>query len=87
MHMPNKSLVNVGTYKNRPMVNLNRPEFDLHVRNYHAYSPTQRKSSLVTGSVLKNYKSKKPTNFMKETHLLQSKYNDIHSAETFMRGK
>jgi hypothetical protein len=80
---------NLNNYKNRPMVNLSRPEFDLNSRNYIALSPiVKRKNYFIAGDVLKNYKEKKPYNFMNHNnYLLASKQNDAYSAEQFLRGK
>lgn len=95
VHYLNKDLnrsgkiTNLNNYKNRPMVNLKRPEFDLNVRSYTALSPKfERKNYLVTGNVLKNYKEKKSYNFMNHNnYLVASKQSDHHSAEQFLRGK
>lgn len=82
------NISNINNYRNRPVVNLNRPEFDLNVRNYTALSPTiKRKNYLVTGDILKNYREKKSYNFMNHhTYLIASKQSDIYSAEQFQRG-
>ncbi len=52
-------------YKNRPMLNLNRPELVFKSSEYYTSSPTlTRKSFLTTSNVFKNYKP-------------NSKYNSI----------
>lgn len=81
-------LSNMNNFRNRPMVNLSRPEFDLNSRNYLALSPTvHRKNYLVTGNVLKNYKEKKQYNFMVNSKYLNGNKNqDVHSVEQYMRG-
>lgn len=85
LNRPGK-LTNLNNYKNRPMVNLSRPEFDLNSRHYIAQSPTvKRRNFLVTGNVLKNYKGNKNYNFMNQTNNLKTKTTDLNSADAFLR--
>jgi hypothetical protein len=78
-----------GSYINRPMLNLNRPELDLDHRIYLQWSPLQRKNFLTTFKLLKNDNEKRWNVYYKTNRfndIMKSKINDKDSIEYFQRG-
>jgi hypothetical protein len=63
-------------FKNRPPLNLNRPETSFERKDYFAYSPTANLRSFVVNSNVKCYESKKANNFHVLKDNLKSKRNE-----------
>jgi hypothetical protein len=80
-----------GSFINRPVLNLNRPELNLDHRVYLAWSPTSRKNNLTTSKMLRNEDSKRRNVFNKYNRLnevLKNELaNDKDSLEFFQKGK
>lgn len=70
-----------SNYRNRPIVNINKPELNLNSRTYLAYSPT--KKSTTTSSLFKNYKEKRNYNSNDFNSILKRKNNFNNNIDSF----
>jgi hypothetical protein len=85
-----------GSFINRPIVNLNRPELDLDHRAYLQWSPTRRKHFLTTSKFTKNNSDKSRSSYykgrdrwnemLKAGTSAHNHNNDVDSIEYFQRG-
>jgi hypothetical protein len=78
-----------GSFINRPMLNLNRPELNLDHRVQLAWSPTNRKSFLTTSKLFSNNGEKRRDVFYSgnlDDILRNDRNNDKDSVEYFQRG-
>jgi hypothetical protein len=96
IHYVNQGIVKdgmpTGSFRNRPMININRPELDVNSRVYLNLSPTSgRKNFLTTSKVMKSYKEKKQVDFFKNydnnATSFNSRFNTANNEfEVFAKG-
>jgi hypothetical protein len=71
-------------YRNRPMLNVNRPDLEFNSRKYIANSPTvTRRGHLTTSDIFKNFKLGKSKHDLEELHTFTGKvsFSKIQASE------